>query len=371
MTEPAIRVTDVDKIFPVPFRRRRIVALQNLSLKIAAGEVYGLLGPNGSGKSTTLKIILGLLQPTHGSVSIFGRDNSAVAVRREIGFLPENAYFHKFLTGTETLRFHARLSGMSGTATKSRITDLLATVGLTRAADARLATYSKGMLQRIGLAQALIHDPKILILDEPTAAVDPAGSRDIQNLIVSLKKRGTTILLSSHLLTQVQEVCDRVGILAQGALVREGATNDFFVRSDCCNRAHDFYRVGPLARFLRARAFRARSNYQRFFPCAYFLSTGVAGDTRHRARCDQFFPQHARDRRHCPTVAAGSRGSCCLQRARETGTAFRIFARQILWGAHAFGGVARCHEHSLPCRNSSAGRIGCSGHNAAIVRIAF
>ena len=226
MTEPAIRVTDVGKIFPVPFRRRRIVALQNLSLKIAAGEVYGLLGPNGSGKSTTLKIILGLLQPTHGSVSIFGRDNSAVAVRREIGFLPENAYFHKFLTGTETLRFHARLSGMSGTATKSRITDLLATVGLTRAADARLATYSKGMLQRIGLAQALIHDPKILILDEPTAAVDPAGSRDIQNLIVSLKKRGTTILLSSHLLTQVQEVCDRVGILHRGKLLREGHLED-------------------------------------------------------------------------------------------------------------------------------------------------
>jgi ABC-2 type transport system ATP-binding protein len=149
-----------------------------------------------------------------------------VAVRREIGFLPENAYFHKFLTGAETLRFHARLSGMSRAATKSRITDLLATVGLTRAADARLATYSKGMLQRIGLAQALIHDPKILILDEPTAAVDPAGSRDIQNLIVSLKKRGTTILLSSHLLTQVQEVCDRVGILHRGKLLREGHLED-------------------------------------------------------------------------------------------------------------------------------------------------
>jgi ABC-2 type transport system ATP-binding protein len=226
MTEPAIRLADVGKVFPVPFRRRRIVALQNLSLNIAAGEVYGLLGPNGSGKSTTLKIILGLLQPTHGSVSIFGRDNSAVAVRRDIGFLPENAYFHKFLTGAETLRFHARLSGMSRTATKSRITDLLATVGLTRAADARLATYSKGMLQRIGLAQALIHDPKILILDEPTAAVDPAGSRDIQNLIVALKRRGSTVLLSSHLLTQVQEVCDRVGILHRGKLLREGDLED-------------------------------------------------------------------------------------------------------------------------------------------------
>jgi len=226
MTEPAIRVSDASKIFPTPFRRRRIVALQHLNLEIAPGEIYGLLGPNGSGKSTTLKIILGLIQPTHGSVRVFGRDNSTVAVRRDIGFLPENAYFHKFLTGAETLRFHARLSGLGSRESKPRIAELLETVGLTRAADARLSTYSKGMLQRIGLAQALIHRPKILVLDEPTAAVDPAGSRDIQNLIASLKKTGTTILLSSHLLTQVQEVCDRVGILHHGILIREGRLED-------------------------------------------------------------------------------------------------------------------------------------------------
>jgi ABC-2 type transport system ATP-binding protein len=226
MTDPAIHVSDVSKIFPTPFRRRRIVALQHLNLEIAPGEIYGLLGPNGSGKSTTLKIILGLIKPTRGSVRIFGRDNSTVAVRRDIGFLPENAYFHKFLTGTETLRFHARLSGLGSRERKSRIAELLEMVGLTRAADARLSTYSKGMLQRIGLAQALIHRPKMLVLDEPTAAVDPAGSRDIQNLIASLKKGGTTILLSSHLLTQVQEVCDRVGILHRGKLIREGRLED-------------------------------------------------------------------------------------------------------------------------------------------------
>src|SRR5438045_4115540 len=226
MTAPAIRVSDVTKVFATPFRRRRVIALQHLNLEIAPGEIYGLLGPNGSGKSTTLKIILGLIQPTRGSVRVFGRDHSAVAVRRDIGFLPENAYFHKFLTGTETLRFHAKLSGLSGHETKSRIAELLATVGLARAADARLSTYSKGMLQRIGLAQALIHHPKILVLDEPTGAVDPAGSRDIQNLILSLKKRGSTILLSSHLLTQVQEVCDRVGILHRGKLLREGHLED-------------------------------------------------------------------------------------------------------------------------------------------------
>src|SRR3989440_1826995 len=224
--KPAVALTGVTKIFPVPFQGRSVVAVRDLNLEIAPGEIYGLLGPNGSGESTTLKIILGLIQPTSGGVRIFGRDNSAVAVRRDIGFLPENAYFHKFLTGAETLRFHAKLSGLSGHETKSRIAELLETVGLTRAADARLSTYSKGMLQRIGLAQALIHQPKILVLDEPTAAVDPAGSRDIQNLIASLKKTGTTILLSSHLLTQVQEVCDRVGILHRGKLIREGRLED-------------------------------------------------------------------------------------------------------------------------------------------------
>jgi ABC-2 type transport system ATP-binding protein len=222
MTETAIRIAHVRKVYPTPFRRRMTVALRDLNLEIAPGEVYGLLGPNGSGKSTTLKIILGLISPTRGSVTIFGRDNSVVAARREIGFLPENAYFHKFLTGAETLRFHAKLSGLRGGETTARVKELLATVGLTDARDARLSTYSKGMLQRIGLAQALIHNPKLLVLDEPTAGVDPAGSRDIQDLIASLKNRGTTVLLSSHLLTQVQEVCDRIGILHRGRLLREG-----------------------------------------------------------------------------------------------------------------------------------------------------
>src|SRR5881227_3516705 len=222
MTEPAIRVIDVTKIFPTPFRRRRVVALQDLDLEIAPGEIYGLLGPNGSGKSTTLKIILGLIGPTRGSVRIFGRDNSSVAVHRDIGFLPENAYFHKFLTGAETLRFHARLSGLARRKTNAQIEELLTVVGLTHARDTRLGTYSKGMLQRIGLAQALIHNPKLLVLDEPTAGVDPAGSRQIRDLILDLRRRGITVLLSSHLLAQAQEICDRVGVLADGALVREG-----------------------------------------------------------------------------------------------------------------------------------------------------
>ncbi|MBV9008234.1 MAG: ABC transporter ATP-binding protein [Verrucomicrobia bacterium] len=226
MSEAAVRLDNVSKVFPVPLRRRVNVALRDLNLEIAPGEVYGLLGPNGSGKSTTLKIIVGLVAPTRGRVTIFGRENSVVATRRDIGFLPENAYFHKFLSGEETLRFHAKLGGVPAGGIASRANELLETVGLTHARHARLGTYSKGMLQRIGLAQALIHKPKLLVLDEPTAALDPAGSHDIQNLITSLKREGATVLLSSHLLTQVQEVCDRVGILHRGKLLRQGRLGD-------------------------------------------------------------------------------------------------------------------------------------------------
>jgi ABC-2 type transport system ATP-binding protein len=220
---PAVAVHGLTKIFPVPFHpTRRVVAVKDLSLRIEPGEVYGLLGPNGSGKSTTLKIILGLVSPTRGRTEIFGRDSRLVESREAVGFLPENPYFYKYLTGAETLRFFGRLCGMTGATLKNRVDELLDLVGLNKARDRRLGTYSKGMLQRIGLAQALIHDPRLVVLDEPTAGVDPAGSREIRDLIMDLKRRGITVLLSSHLLAQAQEICDRVGILADGVLVREG-----------------------------------------------------------------------------------------------------------------------------------------------------
>ena len=222
MTDTAVTVEGLSKVFPVRFHRQSITAVRDLNLRIEAGEVYGLLGPNGSGKSTTLKIILGLISPTRGRTKIFGRDSSLVESRTAVGFLPENPYFYKFLTGEETLRFFGKLCRLNGARLKRRIRELLELVGLTNARDRRLGTYSKGMLQRIGLAQALINEPQLVVLDEPTAGVDPTGSRDIRNLIVDLKRRGVTVLLSSHLLTQVQEICDRVGILARGALVREG-----------------------------------------------------------------------------------------------------------------------------------------------------
>src|SRR5437762_6891363 len=223
MLDPAVAVYGLTKTFSVPLHPARgIVAVKDLNLRIEPGEVYGLLGPNGSGKSTTLKIILGLVSPTRGLTEIFGRDSRLVESREAVGFLPENPYFYKFLTGAETLRFFGRLCGMTGATLKSRANELLDLVGLDKARDRRLGTYSKGMLQRAGLAQALIHVASLVVLDEPTAGVDPAGSREIRDLIINLKRRGITVLLSSHLLAQAQEICYRVGVLADGALVREG-----------------------------------------------------------------------------------------------------------------------------------------------------
>jgi ABC-2 type transport system ATP-binding protein len=222
VSTPAISIRNVSKVFPIPFKRERVVAVHNLSLDVQPGQVYGLLGPNGSGKSTTMKIVLGLVTPTSGTTEIFGRDSTLVESREDVGFLPENPYFYKYLTGQETLFFYGKLCGFRGAKLRERAKELLALVGLENAADRRLGGYSKGMLQRIGLAQALIQEPRLLVLDEPTAGVDPAGSREIRDLILSFKARGITVLLCSHLLGQVQEICDRIGILHQGVLVREG-----------------------------------------------------------------------------------------------------------------------------------------------------
>lgn len=222
MTDPAVAVHNLSKVFRLRLHRQFVVAVKDLNLRIQPGEVYGLLGPNGSGKSTTLKIILGLVSPTRGRTDIFGRDSRLVESRVAVGFLPENPYFYKFLSGEETLRFFGRLCGLRGASLNRRVDELLDLVGLNAARKRRLGTYSKGMLQRIGLAQALVHHPRLVVLDEPTAGVDPAGSRDIRDLILDLKRSGITVLLSSHLLAQAQEICDRVGILANGVLVREG-----------------------------------------------------------------------------------------------------------------------------------------------------
>jgi ABC-2 type transport system ATP-binding protein len=226
MSTPAISIRNLTKEYPIPFKRERVVAVRDLTLAVEPGQVYGLLGPNGSGKSTTMKIVLGLVTPTVGSTEIFGRDSRTVESREDVGFLPENPYFYKFLTGEETLHFYGKICGLKGAKLRERTRELLALVRLEGAAHRRIGGYSKGMLQRIGLAQAMIQEPRLLVLDEPTAGVDPAGSREIRDLILDFKRRGITVLLCSHLLGQVQEICDRIGILHQGVLVREGKLED-------------------------------------------------------------------------------------------------------------------------------------------------
>ena len=222
----AVEIADIHKSFPGHWGRGGVYAVKGVSLSIPAGSVYGLIGPNGSGKSTIMKALVGLLSPDAGSCRVFGQPATAASNRREIGFLPENPYFYKFLTGEETVRFYGRLCGLHGAKLKERTAEMLELVGLQDAAHRRLGGYSKGMLQRVGLAQALVQKPRLLVLDEPTAGVDPIGSRAIRDIILDLKQQGITVFLCSHLLEQVQEICDRVGILYQGCLIAEGSVDE-------------------------------------------------------------------------------------------------------------------------------------------------
>ncbi|RFC44864.1 MAG: ABC-2 type transport system ATP-binding protein [Verrucomicrobia bacterium] len=226
MSISAISIQNLSKEFHVPFRREPLRAVKNLSLEVPAGEVYGLLGPNGSGKSTTMKILLGLVSPSAGSSFLFNVNSRHVESRESVGFLPENPYFYKYLTGLETLLFFGKLCGLRGKTLQDKARLMLQTVGLADAADRRLGGYSKGMLQRIGLAQALIGEPRLLVLDEPTAGVDPAGSHEIRDLILQFKAQGITVLLCSHMLNQVQEICDRIGVMNRGELVAEGRLDE-------------------------------------------------------------------------------------------------------------------------------------------------
>ncbi len=229
---PAVEIRNLVKDFTTSFRRKPLRAVEDVSIRIMPGEVYGLIGPNGSGKSTTMKALLGLVAPTSGTCAIFGKDSLKVDSRNDVGFLPENPYFYKHLSGGETLRFYGRLCGLGGKTLDDRVNELLALVDLEGARDRRVGGYSKGMLQRIGLAQALIQEPRLVILDEPTAGVDPLGSRQIRDLILKLRERGITVFLCSHLLEQVQEVCDHVGIIFRGRMIREGRLEDLIAIED-------------------------------------------------------------------------------------------------------------------------------------------
>ena len=231
-TGPAIAVKGLTKDFRIGLRGLKLRAVDNISFEIPRGQVFGLLGPNGCGKSTTLKIILGLVSPTAGEVSILGFPFATTAARSRTGFLPEAPYFHKFLSGRELVAYCARLSGVKPESVNQAVEEALSLTAMTEAGDRTIGTYSKGMLQRIGLAQAIVHDPELVILDEPTAGVDPVGSAAIGQMIKAMKSKGKTIVLCSHLLGQVEQVCDRIAIMDRGKLVLEGRVDDVLTRRD-------------------------------------------------------------------------------------------------------------------------------------------
>lgn len=229
---PAVALRGLVKDFSIGLRGVKLRAVDHLDLTVAAGQVYGLLGPNGSGKSTTIKLLLGLLEPSAGACQIFGLPCDRVEARRDVGYLPESPYFYRHLTGRELVRFYAQMGGLRRAGLADRVAEVLHVVGLAEAADRRVGTYSKGMLQRVGLAQAMVHDPRLLILDEPTAGVDPVGSAAITELILKLKAQGKTVVITSHLLGQIEDICDRVAILDRGRLVLEGSVPDLVGRAD-------------------------------------------------------------------------------------------------------------------------------------------
>tara|TARA_R100000027_G_scaffold67028_3_gene64300 strand:+ start:20133 stop:20993 length:861 start_codon:yes stop_codon:yes gene_type:complete len=221
--ENAITLSKLRKVFRSgAVRVSSVLALEGLDLEVRSGEVFGLLGPNGSGKSTTIKICLDLVRPTSGECLVFGGKTSRPESRQRIGYVPEAPFFYGYLSGETLVQSMGRFSGLSGSALKKRTGDVLETVGLVGAEKRPIRTYSKGMLQRLGLAQALVHDPDLIILDEPTAGVDPIGARQITEMIRLLKSQGKTVLLCSHLLSQVESVCDRVAILHRGRMLAEG-----------------------------------------------------------------------------------------------------------------------------------------------------
>lgn len=227
-----IETRNLTKVYRDFWGRQKVQALKALDLEIRRGEIFGLLGPNGSGKTTTMKLLLGLLFPTSGKALLFGRDATDVSKNERIGYLPEESYLYRFLNAEETLDFYGRLFNMSPKVRRQRVAQLINLVGLDMAKRRQLKEYSKGMTRRIGLAQALINDPELILLDEPTSGLDPIGTRNMKDLILDLRDQGKTVVMCSHLLADVQDVCDRIGILYQGELQELGRVDNLLEMQD-------------------------------------------------------------------------------------------------------------------------------------------
>lgn len=231
-TDVVIETRNLTKVYRDFWGRQKVRALNALDLEVRRGEIFGLLGPNGSGKSTTLKLLLGLLFPTSGQALIFGKEATDVTKNERLGYLPEESYLYRFLNAEETLDFYGRLFNMSKETRRQRTAELIDMVKLNWAKKRQLREYSKGMTRRIGLAQALINDPELILLDEPTSGLDPIGTREMKELIIRLKEQGKTVVMCSHLLADVQDVCDRIAILHQGELKELGRVEDLLMQQD-------------------------------------------------------------------------------------------------------------------------------------------
>lgn len=222
----AVRLESVAKTFRVGLMRRKVRAVDSVSFGVNEGEVFGVVGPNGAGKTTTIKMLTGLVRPDFGTIKVFGKSVDSADTKRIVGYLPENPYFYEHLRVEELLRFYGQLFGISQTILNQRIPSLIELVGLSDALDRRLSKFSKGMRQRAGIAQALINDPKLVILDEPQTGLDPFGRRDVRNLILDLKREGKTVIFSSHILPDVEAVCDRVVLMKAGSVLSVGSLQE-------------------------------------------------------------------------------------------------------------------------------------------------
>jgi ABC-2 type transport system ATP-binding protein len=227
MDTPAIEILGLTKDYPTGFWRKRMRrSLDNLTLRVEEGEAFGFLGPNGAGKTTTLKLLMGLIFPTAGTARVRGRSIDDVRMHREIGFLPEQPYFYDYLTARELLDYFARIFGYGRDERRERVGRFLERVGLSAAADVQLRKFSKGMLQRVGIAQAILHDPRVIFLDEPMSGLDPVGRREVRDTILELKRQGRTVFFSTHILTDAEMLCDRVAVLVAGKLQGVGAPGE-------------------------------------------------------------------------------------------------------------------------------------------------